>query len=271
MQKILVPTDFSDCANHALDYALHLAQKLSAEITVLSAYHIPSVGSATIVMNIQEDLHKETKNELELLISEKQSKYPKVKITGRTEFSAPSNAIARACETDEYELVVMGTTGSSGLKELFFGSTTSQLIDKVKTPILAVPERSDFLSIDTVLMACSLESIKSVDSMNFLKLFATTLQLQVRFFNVYQESDVEMETRMAKKRESLKIIFDSFKYDIEVIKSKDIEEAVLKAVGENQLLSVVTRERKFFDKMFNPSMSKKLAHHSKSPILILHE
>jgi hypothetical protein len=46
---------------------------------------------------------------------------------------------------------------------------------------------------------------------------------------------------------------------------------VLQAAGKNQLLSVVTRERKFFDRMFHPSMSKKLAKHSKSPILILHE
>jgi len=271
MQKILVPTDFSDCAENALDYALFLAKKMGADITLLSAYHIPSSGAATIVVNIQEDMRKETEEELAALIKKKKNDFPNVKITPETDFNVPVNSILRHTQNSEYDLVVIGTTGATGMKDIFLGSTTSNIVDKVKTPILAVPHNSDFKSIDSILMACSLESIKTVDSMNFLKLFATTLNLKVKFFNVFKEEDEEMEERLAKKKESLKIIFDSFKYEIELIKSNDIENAVLDAVGQNQLLSVVTRERKFFDKMFHPSMSKKLAKHSKSPILILHE
>lgn len=271
MNKILVPTDFSACANNALDYAIYIAEKLKSEIVLLSAYHIPSSGSATIVMNIQEDMRKETIEELNTLIELKKSSNPTVKISGETDYSVPSNSIIRYSETGEYDMVVLGTTGASGIKEIFLGSTASAIVDKVKIPILAVPNNSSFKNIDTVLMACSLDSIKSVDSMNFLKLFATTLGLGVQFFNVFKEDEKNHEEKLNKKKESLKIIFDSFDYEIDTIKSNDIEEAVLNAVQQNQLLSVVTRERKFFDKMFHPSMSKKLAKHSKSPILILHE
>ena len=271
MRKILVPTDFSACANNALDYAIYVAGKLNAEIVLLSAYHIPSSGSATIVMNIQEDMRKETEEELNEVISGKKKSNPNISISGATDFNIPSNSIIRYTESGDYDLVIIGTTGASGIKEMFMGSTVSNIVDKVKIPILAVPENSNFKNIDTVLMACSLESIKSVDSMNFLKLFATNLGLEVQFFNVYRGDDKDLERKLSKKKESLKIIFDSFDYEIDTIKSNDIENAVLEAVKKNQLLSVVTRERKFFDKMFNPSMSKKLAKHSKSPILILHE
>ena len=271
MRKLLVPTDFSECAENALDYALFLAKKMNAEITLLSAYHIPASGSATIVVNIQEDMRKETKQELEELKNKTLERYPKLKISCKTDFNVPSNSIIREVEKEEYDIVVIGTTGATGFKEVFLGSTVSSIIDKVKLPILAVPLHSDFKEIDTILMACSLESIKSVDSMNFIKLFATNMDLEVKFFNVFKDEDTDFEKKLAKKKESLKIIFDSFKYDIDIIKSKDIEEAVLSAVEKNQLLSVVTRERKFFDKMFNPGISKKLAKHSKSPILILHE
>ncbi|MEN8787126.1 MAG: universal stress protein [Flavobacteriales bacterium] len=271
MRKLLVPTDFSECAENALDYALFLAKKMNAEITLLSAYHIPASGSATIVVNIQEDMRKETEEELATLIQKKKKDFPKIKISGETDFNVPVNSILRHTENNEYDMVVIGTTGATGIKDLFLGSTTSNIVDKVKIPILAVPQYSEYESINSILMACSLESIKSVDSMNFLKLFATSLNLEVKFFNVFKEDDEDMEDRIAKKKESLKIIFDSFKYEIELIKSNDIEEAVLQAAGKNQLLSVVTRERKFFDRMFHPSMSKKLAKHSKSPILILHE
>ncbi len=271
MQKLLVPTDFSECAENALDYALFIAKNMNAEITLLSAYHIPSSGSATIVVNIQEDMRNETQEELSALIDKKSKEYPKIKITGETDFNVPVNSILRHTEKNDYDMVVLGTTGASGVKDIFLGSTTSNLVDKVRIPILAVPHNSNFRSIESILMACSLESIKSVDSMNFLKLFATSLNLEVKFFNVYKENDEGLADRIAKKKEGLKIIFDSFKYEIELIQSNDIEDAVLQAVGKNQLLSVVTRERKFFDKMFHPSMSKKLAKHSKSPILILHE
>lgn len=271
MRKILVPTDFSKCAHNALNYAIHIASKLKAEIVLLSAYHIPTSGSATIVVNIQEDMRKETTEELNELISKVKEDHTRLKISGITDFNVASNSIIRTVEKNEFDMVVLGTTGATGLKEVFMGSTVSAIVDKVKIPILAVPIDSNFKHIDTVLMACSLESIKSVDSMNFLKLFATNLGLEVKFFNVFRDNDADFEEKLAKKKESLKIIFDSFKYEIDVIKSNDIEEAVLNAVRKNQLLSVVTRERRFFDKMFYPSMSKKLAKHSKSPILILHE
>ncbi len=271
MRKILVPTDFSACANNALDYAIFMASKLQAEIVLLSAFHIPTSGSATIVVNIQEDMRKETDEELNQLIEKKSNEHPAIKISGISDYNIPSNSIIRQVTNNDYDFIVLGTTGASGIKEMFLGSTTSNIIDKVKIPILAVPEDSDFTLIDTVLMACNLEGIKSVDSMNFLKLFATNLGLEVKFFNVYRDGDTDFDARLAKKKESLKIIFDSFKYEIDTIKSNDIEDAVLNAVKQNQLLSVVTRERRFFDKMFNPSMSKKLAKHSKSPILILHE
>lgn len=271
MRKILVPTDFSKCAYNALNYAIHIANKLKAEIVLLSAYHIPTSGSATIVVNIQEDMRKETTEELNELIGKVKGKHPRLKISGITDFNVASNSIIRTVEKNEFDMVILGTTGATGFKEVFMGSTVSAIVDKVKIPILAVPVDSEFKQIDTVLMACSLESIKSVDSMNFLKLFATNLGLEVKFFNVFKDNEVDFEEKLTKKKESLKIIFDSFKYEIDVIKSNDIEEAVLNAVRKNQLLSVVTRERRFFDKMFYPSMSKKLAKHSKSPILILHE
>lgn len=271
MQKILVPTDFSACAENALDYAIYLAEKLHAEITLLSSFYIPSSGAASIVMNIQEDMRKETVDELNALIANKKKRFPLVKLVGVTDFNIASNSIISKVQNNEFDMVVMGTTGASGIKEMFVGSTTSAIVDKVKIPILAVPQDSDFKSIDTILMACSVESIKSVDSMNFLKLFATSLNLNVQFFNVYLADNPDYEEKLAKKKESLKIIFDTFNYDIQAIQSNDIEEAILQAVKQNQLLSVVTRERKFFNKMFNPSMSKKLAKHSKSPILILHE
>lgn len=271
MRKILVPTDFSECANNALDYAIFLSKKMDAEIVLLSAYHIPSSGAATIVMNIQEDLRKETQEELDELIKLKTKNNSGLKISSIVDFNIPSNSIVRMVNKYEFDMVVLGTTGASGIKDIFLGSTTSAIINKVKIPILAVPLDSNFKGIDTLLMACSLDSIKSVDSMNFFKLFATKLNFKVKFLNVVQDNDDKVSEKLFKKNESLKIIFDTFDYELDLVKSNDVEKAILDAVEEKHLLSVVTRERTFFDKLFHSSMSKKLAKHSTSPILILHE
>jgi nucleotide-binding universal stress UspA family protein len=271
MRKILVPTDFSDCASNALEYAIFLSKKLDAEIVLLSAYHIPSSGAATIIVNIQEDLRKETQEELDSLIALKTKKYSGLKISSAIDFNIPSNSIVRMVNKIEFDMVVLGTTGASGFKDIFLGSTTSAIINKVKIPILAVPLNSSFRKIDTLLMACNLDSVKSVDSINFFKLFATKLNFKVKFLNIVQENDKNVSEKLFKKNERLKIVFNSFDYDIDLIKSEDVEKAILDAVEEKHLLSVVTRERTFFDKLFHSSMSKKLAKHSTSPILILHE
>ncbi|MEN9001207.1 MAG: universal stress protein, partial [Flavobacteriales bacterium] len=187
MRKILVPTDFSDCANNALEYAIFLAKKMDAELVILSAYHIPSSGAASIVVNIQEDLRKETQEDLDAVIEAKTKKYGWLKISSVVDFNIPSNSIVRMVDKDEYDMVVLGTTGASGIKDIFIGSTTSAIINRVKIPILAVPCDSEYDNIDTLLMACSLDSVKSMDSMNFFKLFATKLNFKVKFLNVVQE------------------------------------------------------------------------------------
>lgn len=271
MRKILVPTDFSKCAGNALDYAIFLAKKMDAEIVLLSAYHIPSSGAATIVVNIQEDLRKETQEELDALIEKKTKKHPWLKISSVVDFNIPSNSIVRLINKIDFDLIVLGTTGASGIKDMFLGSTTTAIISKVKIPILAVPLNSKFEKIDTLLMACSLDTNKSVDSMNFFKLFATKLNFKVKFLNIVQDNDENVSEKLFKKNERLKIVFDTFDYDIDLIKSNDVENAILEAVEEKHLLSVVNRERTFFESLFHFSMSKKLAKHSTSPILILHD
>lgn len=91
MRKILMPTDFSDCANNALDYTIFLAKKMDAELVLLSAYYIPSSGAASIVVNIQEDLRKETQEDLDTLMELKTSKNPWLKISSIVDFNIPSN------------------------------------------------------------------------------------------------------------------------------------------------------------------------------------
>ena len=150
MKTILFPTDFSDTAKNAFDYAIRIAEAIEGELLLLHTYrvpldyHIPS----NLLESMAEDEHKTVSKILDALIENYYKAHPeartKVVMTPLAIQGFTAEVIVKAAETHQADMIVMGTNGASGLEKIFLGSMTATVIEQTKCPVLAVPQKASF-------------------------------------------------------------------------------------------------------------------------------
>jgi nucleotide-binding universal stress UspA family protein len=141
MKKILVPVDFNTLSNAALEYAARLATRTGAELIVVygDTFDPPAEFTAvhldTLVAAIAQS-RRNTKDELERYAHE----HVPETIAMRTELreALPVDAILKAIEEHQPDLVVMGTHGRGALARLIMGSVTQAVLAATTAPILAI-------------------------------------------------------------------------------------------------------------------------------------
>ncbi len=153
MQKILVPTDFSNNALKAITYASEIAQKSGAVIYLLHVIE-PTINMASMQADSSREEVVKERSEL-LVVSHKALTdiFPDVKVIKHLSGGTPVASILNYAEKEEMDLIVMGTTGASGLKEFFMGSIAAGVIGKTKIPVLTVPVSYEMEEPDAILFA----------------------------------------------------------------------------------------------------------------------
>lgn len=139
-QRFLVPIDFSEYADQALKYALDLAQKLGAHVTLLHVIQtLPFAGAemgVTLPYDYLQDLEAE-------LTSRMQSYLERVTAAGLQGESVvihgvPFQSILDTAKEKNSDLIVMGTHGRTGLTHLFLGSVAEKVVRLAPCPVLVV-------------------------------------------------------------------------------------------------------------------------------------
>jgi nucleotide-binding universal stress UspA family protein len=139
--NILVPTDFSEIAHNALGHALKIADVYKNEITLLN---IQDEGGLFGLFGSDEKmgLVKEAVDmKMEKLIVESAKSFPNVKINKRFETGKIYRVITEIAEKENFDSIVMGTHGASGLQQIT-GSNASRVINYAKVPVVVVKDQS---------------------------------------------------------------------------------------------------------------------------------
>ena len=152
MKKILFPTDFSPAADHAFIYALKLAKQMNADITTLHCYELPALKGSHLPRTIREVYDSICMEEFENYrdnvphlheIAEKAG-LGTVPINHVMQEGEAIFNIVRHAKREEVDLIVMGTTGASGMKKVFLGSIASEVMENAPCPVLAIPKQAQF-------------------------------------------------------------------------------------------------------------------------------
>ena len=141
IKKILFPTDFSECAEHAFDHAAGLAAAFDAEMHVFHA-RIRRGEEYPALAELMEDSGESTDEPLDIPVRERQGKTSRVDTTvviqaERTGASA-CEAILEYAREHDIDLIVMGTHGRRGAKRLLMGSTAECVVRSATCPVLTL-------------------------------------------------------------------------------------------------------------------------------------
>jgi len=274
MKTILVPTDFSDTANKARDYAIQIAQELSAEIILLNTFHIPYSGaSAGTLVNLDkvalEESEKAMNNQLEYL----NLNYSNINFRVLCKPGLLVDSVKRIAEKKEVDLIVMGTTGATGAIENVLGSNTSALIGSLGIPIIAVPSKATINFPKSIVVANDLTETGEEELFKTLKEIAINTNSSIDFLFVVEEEAQANNKIQRLKSANFDNSFDSLYHPFHFKRGDNVENGILDYIEDKDfdLLVVVSHQRGFWESLFHKSISKALVKHSKLPILVLPE
>lgn len=139
-KNILVPTDFSEPSGAALDYAVNLASKLEAKVTVVHAYELPIVGFPDGTMTISAEMAARIVNAAQKSLDDLAAKYASrsVAFTTILEQADPRDAVSTVAERIGADLIVMGTHGRRGIARALIGSVAERVVRTSPIPVLTV-------------------------------------------------------------------------------------------------------------------------------------
>jgi nucleotide-binding universal stress UspA family protein len=274
MKKILFPTDFSEVSRNAYIYALKLAENLNAEVITLHVYDLPTLSTNGTPSNIKEiydsielENFENYKDEIPFLreIAEKNN-LTHIQVSNILKHGDFVWTVSNVAKSEHIDLIVMGTEGASGLKEIFVGSISGSVLTDSKANVLIVPKKAEFKAIKHIAFTTRFRDKDIIALKNVLEI-ARGFNAKVHCLYVKtSKSDVSEET--------IKQWKDNFKDEnvkFTVIESNNIKDSILiyTDLQKIDILAMVTYKRSFFQELFDQSLTQKLSYHVKVPILAL--
>jgi nucleotide-binding universal stress UspA family protein len=271
ISNIIVPTDFSEAATQAMQYALSLAKKLKASVHVLHINQVAMID-ATMPAETYQMFVKEIEDQTQDQLKKLEKEYLEtsgIKYTCNSKYGFVADEICDFALQQEADLIVLGTTGASGAAEILFGSNASSVVSKTQIPVMVIPKGSTYKDLTRIAYATDYNE-PEFPSMMRLIYFAEQYDCPLDIVHVKSESDryFNAENNFFKKNKA-QFSYPNMSYiDLE---KGDVVASINQYVADKNvdLLVMAKHNRSFFDRLFHSSLSKKMAIHSHIPLLVL--
>jgi nucleotide-binding universal stress UspA family protein len=276
MKKILVPTDFSEVANNAFVHALELASKVDAELLLLHTYELPIVDNQFFPENYQTifdslemaqfEKFKELVPKLHAIAEERKLQhitFSHIIMDGDLVYNI------KECITKEgIDMVVMGTSGATGWKEVFIGTNTGEVISSVSVPVLCVPAVAEFNFIKNIGFTTRFREKDKVALTKTIEIAKLT-HSRVKCLYVKTDASDVVDDKITYWEEE----FKNDPIQFFVIPDDDVTTTILDFITNQEIdiLAMVRHKRNFFVNLFEMSLAEKMSYKSEIPVLVLHE
>tara|TARA_R110002074_G_scaffold98182_1_gene212593 strand:- start:1387 stop:2211 length:825 start_codon:yes stop_codon:yes gene_type:complete len=270
MKKILVPTDFSDQAENALKVAAQLARTHNAEIYLLHILEIPlhEVDAMSSHSDLPEAVffmklaHKKFENILD------KDYLQDIIVRETIGFNEIFKGVFHTCKKHEIDLVIMGSNGVSGLKEMLIGSNTEKVVRTSETPVLVVKKEHEIFNINNIVFA---SDFKEESKATYLKAieFAKLLEAKLHLLTVNTPNRFITTEHANDRMQDFANASNFSNYSINIYNDVTIEKGIMnfsQSVNAD-LIGMSTHGRQGISHFFNGSISEDLVNHAKRPVI----
>ncbi len=275
MKTLLVPTDFSSNATAACRYAAELAMHYGWKLQLLHAY-IPFYTAFQPSSQNQEErdlLEKHVIESMSAVIADLRTRYPSVAISGEKRGGNVADAVGRSvAENSDIKMVVMGTTGATGLKYALLGSNTFDVIKKSPITVLAIPEKVKFHLLNKVGFTVNFHAAEIAALSDFVGLLDHPMEITV--FHLYEQGKTEATARMQNWRPKFEqMMADSWSAPyFRVARTADLSAGINHFVMRTKLdaLVMTAMDKPFLKRIFpRKKLIKVVAHRLVRPVFFM--
>ncbi|MGB5808963.1 MAG: universal stress protein [Polyangiales bacterium] len=293
IHKILVPTDFSENAEHALTYATGIAEAAGAEVHLL---HVP-VLPTYLLMDLSYSPGPEVVTRIHEEAEEAVGKHAEtVRAAGVTCVervrSGPVHEVIRDyAKKESVDLVILGTHGRTGVSKLLYGSVTERVVKTTHTPILVVPPDGAPLP-STIVIAYdfSTPAKRAADLARALHgLFHGAIHLTHTYLDVWAEytdrgavTGDAAETRRTALRQGLQGMLEDDARELFSIDAQSVQAHLVAGDATDGILGIAndvgatlicagTTGKSGVERVLLGSVARRLLHDSHVPVLLAHD
>lgn len=270
MKKLLVPTDFSKAAENALKVASQLAKKYDCEIYLLHMLDLPfqevdtmgnhsALPEAMFFMKLAHQRFEEVmaRDYLE-------------GITVHETVKADSNfsSVVDVCHEHGVDMIVMGSHGASGFKEMFVGSNAEKVVRTSDIPVLVIKNEHANFTVDNFVFA---SDFKNDNKETYRQAVDIAKSFDAKIHLLMVNTPNNFSNTSDSKRRILEFIKDYpfTNYTLNVYNDESVEKGILNFSKEidADLIGISTHGRQGIAHFFNGSISEDLVNHAKRPVI----
>ncbi|MFO7719061.1 MAG: universal stress protein [Gillisia sp.] len=275
--KILVPTDFSEKAVSALHYSLNLFKGKGCVFYLLSIREVSNYISDELLQadaneSLYDSLILKNRKKLDELVKELENQYPGEDYTFKTiaDYNGFTDAIKQVIALEKIDLIVMGSNGLSGPKDLIFGSHSLRVIRKVPAPVLVVPKDYLYSRLEKIILGLDYDQVFDPAEIASLKKIIPGPQAFVEFLQM-KNKDFDEEL-WKDKSEKLKKAFRDLKFSFQTITGVPFVAAVssIAQIQKPDLMVLQAEKENFLERFFYLSNISSIIKKTTIPVLILH-
>ena len=276
--NILLPTDFSKNSGNAISYAMELFKNEKCNFFFLhtytpSFYRMDYMLGGPLFSAIPDSDVDISLAGLEKTLKDVKKSYnnPKHSYNVISAFNTLTDEINEVTIEKEIDMVVMGTQGATGAKEIFLGTNTVYALRKAIAPVLVIPENYTFQKIQKILLPSDyLSNYKDNELSTAIKMVKMN-KAKLIVLHVKEEYDLtasQEENKMALYRR-----LDGLSTTLTELKGSLMPNAILNYVQKNEidLLMMMNRKHSFFERLFERQNVDQIGFHIKIPFLVIRD
>ncbi len=269
MKRILVPTDFSEQAENALKVAVKLSKKHGGEIFVLHSMEMPlHLATSGDKGSLPESLFFIKLAEKRFTDLRKKPYLADIPVNEAIGHNEIYEDIEEACKRNKIDLIVMGSNGASGFKEMFVGSNTEKVVRTSKTPVLVIKNNHEQFHVTDFVFATDFsEEARGV--LDKAQKFAKKLGAKMHLLFVNTPADFKTSAQAQRIMENLVKGMGVENYTLNIYNDTSVEKGILNFAKHinAQLIGMGTHGRKGISHFFNGSISEDMVNHANMPVI----
>lgn len=276
MKTILLPTDFSENSWNAINYALQLFKDEHCNFILLNTYtpiiyHMeqvlissPQAKVETIIRDMSEKGLTEILERIEKDFDNAKHSFSKI-----ASFNNLTSEVNTLTKDRSIDLIVMGTKGATGAKEILFGTNTVHIIKDSKCPVLAIPDGFAFETPHEILFPSDYEIDFKPQQIEPIIDLGSKYHSRINILHVSYGH--ELSEKQKSNRTSLESYFKNTAYLFHNIKYQNVAEAIsdFQLKARINLLAMINNKHSFFENLFFKSKINQIGFHLNIPFLVI--
>ncbi|MEP1093810.1 MAG: universal stress protein [Cyclobacteriaceae bacterium] len=276
MKKIIVPTDFSETASHALDFAIDFNRKIKGEIILMHVVELPSYTYSTMgememgISGVDAALQREYLKGIEEKLADWTERVSNEGQESRSvmRYGNPYQNISKEIAKEKANWIVMGSKGASGLSEVFIGSNAERVVRHAECPVFVIKGKTRIDDMKNIVFGSDLSEEQDLVAQK-VKDIQELLHLNVHLVKAKTPHNFLMADAVEKQLEDFAKRNFLENYTLNSIEADYSDLGIIKFAEEVNagLIVVGTHGKTGLAHLFGGSRAEDLVNESKIPVL----